>query len=128
MISKCINVAGLLFALAQAAAGAAASNNGFFVMPDETNAVRLRLYTNASPEASRVFNTFDLEAYGETLLASIGKDERTSARPSLLVNGRGPAWHATNSMRVLEEARGEGWRFVRLDATPAYREELKEYY
>src|SRR5262245_4685857 len=42
----------------------------FIVLPNPSNAVQFRLYLNGSPSASHVFNTFDLEAYGESLLRS----------------------------------------------------------
>ncbi len=106
------------------------------VLPSATNVVRFRLYTNAAPDALRLFNTFEIEAFGQTLLSSPQGDKlrRWLARSvtndsphDLLVNGDGPDLSPTNSMSVIEQAVGPDWSFVSLDVSNAYRRQLKEY-
>src|SRR2546425_339635 len=46
------------------------SSDDFVVVPSRTNDVQFRICTNASPYASHLFNTFEIEAYGEVLLKS----------------------------------------------------------
>jgi hypothetical protein len=108
----------------------------FVVLPSPTNAVQFRLYTNASPDAPHLFNTFELEAYSERLLQWPAGDvlsRRTITSPSdptlhnLLVNGQGPNLDATNSMAMIEEASGPEWRYVAFDASAAYRGRLEKY-
>lgn len=105
-------------------------------MPDMTNAVRLWLYTNAAPDAAHLFNTFEIEAYGERLLSSPGQAEVARWRASsptnaplhnILVNGDGPLLALTNSMAVVERATGPGWNYVALDASAAYQGRLEQF-
>jgi hypothetical protein len=106
------------------------------VLPNCANAVRFRLYTNAAPNAPRLFNTFEIEAFGERLLSS---PEAGSLRQSLvvaptndsphnvLVNGVGPELGCTDSMKMIEQVSGPDWCYIALDVTPAYRGRLKQY-
>lgn len=105
-------------------------------MPDPTNAVQFRLYTNASPDAPHLFNTFDLQAYGEVLLRSPGREKlgrapgtfTPSAAPhNILINGSGPSLASTNGMTLIEQASGPDWRYIALDASPAYRGRLERF-
>src|SRR5436190_12802915 len=71
-----LRVAGLSMALslfataARLASGAEGPAADFVIVPGPSNAVQLRLQINASAEAPRLFNTFEIEAYGETVLRS----------------------------------------------------------
>ena len=109
---------------------------GCIILPGPTNALQFRLYTNASPDAPRLFNTFDIEGYGQKWLQGLDGDlcrRALAASPSnaplhnLLVDGVGPDLAPTNSLTLIEEASGAGWRFVALDASAAYRGRLKEF-
>jgi hypothetical protein len=113
---------------------AAPGSADFVVVPDATNALRFRLYTNAAPNAPHLFNTFEIEAYGESLLQSPGGEvSGRRASPSsvwlhnILVDGEGPTLASTNSMMVVERASGPEWRYVAFDASGAYRGRLEEY-
>ena len=53
----------------------AQSEGQAIVLPNATNFVQFRLYTNASPNAPRLFNSIEIEAYGEVLLKSAGADQ-----------------------------------------------------
>jgi len=108
----------------------------FVVLPGPTNAVQFRLYTNASPDSAHVFNTFDLEAYGERLLQSPGRNTLKgglATSPSnaslhcILVDGEGANPGSTNNMTVVEQASGPDWRYIGLDASAAYRGRLEQY-
>src|SRR5436190_6220078 len=100
------------------------------VIPSATNAVHLRLYTNASPDSSHVFNTFDIEAYGESLLQSPSGEalkRALAASPTnvwfhnIIVDGKGPVLAATIGMNVIEQASGADWKYMGLDGTAAYQ-------
>jgi hypothetical protein len=115
---------------------AASESSGFVVMPSPTNAIQLRLYTSASPDSPHLFNTFDIEAYGERLLQSPRGDafkRSLTASPTnawlhnILVDGEGPTLVSTNSMAVIEQASGPAWRYLALDASAAYRGRLEQY-
>jgi hypothetical protein len=106
------------------------------VLPGPTNAVQFRIYTNASPDAPHLFNTFDIEAYGDSLLKSPGVDavkrSLTNSAPNLwlhniLVDGKGPVLATTNNMTVIEQASGPEWKYVGLDVSAAYRSQLESY-
>jgi len=104
------------------------------VVPSSTNAIQLRFHTNAAPAASHLFNTFDIQAYGEKILHAPGSNAFRGAMSSdhvrlhyLLVNGEGPALAATNNMTVVEQASGPDWKYLALDAGAAYRGRLEEY-
>ena len=106
------------------------------VLPSPTNAVQFRLFTNATPEAAHLFNTFEIEAYGATLLPGFRGIEQVSVPPNailngaphnILVNGVGPEVSASNSMIIVEQAAGTGWRYVALDASAAYRDRLERF-
>ena len=106
------------------------------VVPSPTNAVQFRLYLNGSPEAAHLFNTFEVQAYGETLLrspdaASLKRSllapASTAPMHNILVDGEGPHLDPSNSMSVVERASGPEWFFVSVDAAAAYRGRLKEY-
>jgi len=111
------------------------ASRDYIVIPDSTNSVQFRLYTNASPDAAGVFNTFDMEAYGETLLQSPGPDALkkmatysvSATLHSIVINGRGPNSSLTNGMTIVESASGPEWKYVALDVTSAYRDQLKQY-
>ena len=114
----------------------AAAYQDYVVIPDLTNAVQFRLYTNASPDSAHLLNTFSIEAYGENLLQSPGGDPLKHWRaasppiPSLhciLIDGQGPDLPSTNGMRLIEQASGPDWRYLALDASAAYRGRLKEF-
>src|SRR5262245_11507591 len=106
------------------------------IVPALTNAVQFRLYTNASPTASHLFNTFDLVAYGQSWLAGPAGEplKQWLAQPkpvvslhNILVDGQGPVLSPTNGMSIVEQASGAEWRYVSLDATAAYRDQLQDY-
>jgi hypothetical protein len=108
----------------------------FIVVPSATNAVQFRLYLNGSPDASHLFNTFEVQAYGETLLRSpdalslkrsLLAPASTAPINNILVDGEGPHLDPSNSMSVVERASGAEWFFVSVDATAAYRGRLKDY-
>jgi hypothetical protein len=109
-------------------------NNAAITLPNSTNAVRFRLYTSAAPRAAHLFNTFAIDAYGETLLDSLpsgwpnGASNRSaSLLHNLLVNGEGPQLALTNGMTVIEAASAPGWQYLALDASPAYRGQLDQF-
>jgi len=115
---------------------ASAAPPGFVVIPNLTNAVQFRIYTNASPNSPRLFNTFDIEAYGEMLLESPGGDrlKRWIATPqpdpslhNILIQGKGPELVSANCMKLIEQASGPEWRYLALDAGAAYRDRLERY-
>lgn len=106
------------------------------VLPNPTNAVQFRIYTNAAPTATHLVNTFDVDAYGVNLLRSpggaglahwLGTTATNQDLHSVLVNGVGPTLAATNSLRVIEQTSGPDWQFVLLDASPAYRGRVEQY-
>lgn len=106
------------------------------VLPNTTNAIQFRLYTNAAPEARHLFNTFEIEAHGERLIRSPGGDplRRSFSQPSaagifhnILVNGTGPELTRSNGMVVVEDASGPGWRYIVLDGSRAYQGLLKQF-
>lgn len=104
------------------------------VVPNSTNPVQFRLYLNGSPSATHLFNTFDVEAYGELLLrspeaASLRRltSPSSAALHNFLVDGEGPSLDPTNSMSIVERASGPDWSYVAVDATAAYRGRLKQY-
>jgi len=110
--------------------------NDAVVLPDLTNAVQFRLYANASPDSPRLFNTIEIEAYGEVLLPSPGGDAlkrwlatspTNASLHNILVNGAGPQLALTNSMMVIEQASGPDWRYIALDASSAYRGRLEQF-
>ena len=105
------------------------------VVPGPTNLIQLRLYTNASPDSDRLFNTFDIEAHGRTWLQGPGGSglKRWLAEPlssgsfhSLLLDGEGPLLALTNSMKLIGQASGPDWHYIALDATGAYRDRVEE--
>lgn len=125
-----------LVSTARIATDAVPAAQDFVAIPSATNVVRLRLHTNASPVAPFLFNTFDLEAYGEILLRSPGAEALKSWLPlsptnaslhQLLIDGRGPGLASSNGMIVVERAAGPDWQYIALDASGAYRDRLKEY-
>ena len=110
--------------------------DGFVMLPNPTNAVQFRLYTNAAPDAAHLFNTFEIEGYGQQLLPSPGGENlkrwraKTPSDPSLhnlLVDGTGPELGGKNGMTLIEQASGPDWCYVALDVTPAYGGRLKQY-
>ena len=110
--------------------------NGFVIVPDATNAIRFRIFTDATPDAPRLFNTFEIEGYGDLLLQSpAGESLRqwraakssAAALHNVLVDGVGPELSAANSMTLTEQAAGPNWAFVALDASRAYRGRLEQY-
>jgi hypothetical protein len=115
---------------------AAPPAQGCLIWPSPSNAVQLRLYTNASASAAHLFNTFDLLAYGETLIQSPGGNALNGWRlsgqtnlvlHSLLVNGSGPELAGTNSLSIIEHSSGPEWSYIALDGTATYRSELNQY-
>jgi hypothetical protein len=109
---------------------------GCIVIPAATNAVQFRLYTNASPIAPHLFNTFEITASGKMWLRSPGGEPLihwlAESKPeislhNILVDGEGPILDPTNGMAVIEQASGPEWRYVALDASAAYRGRLQEY-
>lgn len=127
----------------EASAGAAGESRSaalaagdFVAIPGHAESVQFRLYTNAAPGAAHLFGTFELDAYGNTLLrspAGDGLQRWLKARPfddslhNVLVNGRGPNLAPANGMTVLEQATGPEWRYLALDETPAYRDRLDRF-
>lgn len=129
-----------LMALAQApvldSPATAAETNDFVVLPGPTNTFRFRLYTNASPDAAHIFNTFDVEAFGQSWLQSPGKDRTkhwlTESQTNfwlhnILVDGKGPQLATTNGMRLIEQSSGREWRYLAMDVSAAYRGTLELY-
>src|SRR5262245_46113899 len=121
---------------AEFSAVASSAPNDFMVLPNATNAVQFRLYTNAAPDAPHLFNTFDVQAYGQTLLKSppaVTSERWRSTAPegvslhNIVVNGAGPELGGTNSMTVVEQASGSAWRYLALDATAAYHGRLGQF-
>jgi hypothetical protein len=115
---------------------AAPLRDGFVVLPSSTNAVQFRLFTNAAPDSVHLFNTIEIEAYGESLLRSAGGGElknwlATSSRNAfvhnILVNGEGPQLSSSNSMIVSEQASGPDWSYIALDGSAAYRGQLQQF-
>jgi hypothetical protein len=109
---------------------------GCIVVPSLTNAVQLRLYTNASPTAPHLFNTFDIVAHEQTWLRSpageplqhwLAESKPGVSFHNILVDGEGPILNPTNGMSIIEQASGPEWRYVALNATAAYRDRLQEY-
>ena len=103
------------------------SRNDAVVLPDLTNAIQFRLYTNASPDSPHLFNTIEIEAYGEILLPGPEGDglkrwfatsPTNASLHNILVNGAGPQLALTNGMTVIEQASGPDWRYIALDASP----------
>ena len=133
--------AGSLLAVAQVPGpdrpvAAAADTNGSVVLSGPTNALLLRLFTDASPEAAHLFNTFDLEAFGQTWLQSPGRDRTkhwlTEASTNawmhnIMVDGAGPQLASTNGMKLIERASGRDWRYLAMDVSAAYRGRLDLY-
>ena len=106
------------------------------VLPDARSVVQLRLYTNASPDAPHLFNTFDLVVQGTPLLQSpsgaavvlaLQTPSNSVWLHSVLVDGRGPDLAATNGATVVEQAAGPEWRYVALDLSLAYRDRLHRF-
>src|SRR4030095_6333779 len=97
-----------------------AATNGFVALGDPARTGQFRLYTSASPESRHLFNAFDLEAYGGTLLQALGGERLQKCRASskqdslhsILINGKGPNLSATNDMVVTERASGPEWFYV----------------
>lgn len=115
---------------------AAAADLDSIVLPDATNAVQFRIYTNAAPTAAHLVNTFALEANGVTVLNSPGGPRlidwlQTAATNqdlhSVLINGTGPTLAASNSLRLIQRTSGPDWQFVLLDASAAYRGQVEQY-
>ncbi|KAB2658620.1 MAG: hypothetical protein DVB31_15570 [Verrucomicrobia bacterium] len=109
---------------------------GSIVVPDATNEVRLRVYTDPSPGAARVFNTFDVVGYGETLVQGPDGDgfrrwmagSKAGASPhSVLVNGVGPELAVGAGPATIERAAGPGWHWVAFDAAGPYGRALTGY-
>jgi hypothetical protein len=120
----------------QLPARALVASHDFVVVPGPTNAVQFRLYTNASPNAPQLFNTFEIEGYGEVLLQSVGGDHMKhglATSPSnvwlhnILVDDEGPKLTSANSMTVIEQASGREWSYIALDASAAYQKRLEQY-
>ncbi len=121
----------------ECARAALPSRNDALIFPDSTNAVQFRLYTNAAPEASHRFNTFEIVAYGEHLLSSpagaglqrwLTTSPTTASLDNILINGAGPQLALTNSMTILEAASGPDWRYVAYDASQAYHGILEKFH
>jgi hypothetical protein len=83
-----------------------------------------------------LFNTFDIEAYGEMLLESPGGDRLkrwldgsppSASLHNVLIQGNGPELASTNSMRLIEQASGPEWRYLAFDVGAAYRDRLEQY-
>src|SRR5262245_20788536 len=91
---------------AQPPASAAAPPRDFITMPGGSNALQLRHYTYASPEARGLYNTLEVEAYGEHLLESPGGERvqhwlaasaTNTALHQVLIDHRGPVLMDTNA-------------------------------
>jgi hypothetical protein len=120
-----ISLVRILLVLAMAASvPAIRAGSDCVVLPGGTNALQFRLFTNASPDASQLFNTMEIDAFGEKLLAS---PRAGSLLHNVLINGAGPDLSATNSMRVVEQASGPEWRYVAMDLTAAYHTTLQHF-
>lgn len=115
---------------------AVADANDSVVVSGPTNAFRFRLYTNASPDAAHIFNTFDVEAFGQSWLQSPGKDRAkywlTESQTNvwlhnILVDGKGPQLSPTNGMCLIEQSSGREWCYLAMDVSAAYRGTLELY-
>lgn len=113
-----------------------AGDPGCLVWPSPTNAVQLRLATNAVSGEPVSFNTIAIRGWGQTLLAALGLGvdritghEATALHrlDQVLIDGGGPTGSTNANARVLETASGPDWRYVALDLTAAYRDRLKRY-
>lgn len=120
-------------ALAPGGAGSALADG--LAIPGGPHVVQLRVYTNAAPQATHLFNTFSLEAFGEVLLQSparrpFGPLDPVSPWPSslhhIVINGAGPDLTAHNSMRLVEQASGPEWRYWAWDLSAAYAGRVRE--
>lgn len=106
------------------------------VLRGASNAICFRLYTNAAPDAKHLANTYELDAFGATLLQAPARadfrmlltptNQQASALHSFVVDDTAPAFGLSNSLRVVEEASGGEWRYVRVDATAAWAGRLQE--
>lgn len=114
----------------------AADTNGSVLVSGMTNSLRLRLYTDASPDAAHLFNTFDVEAFGQTWLQSPGRNSTNHWRAeastnvwlhNILVDGEGPQLAPTNGMKLIEQASGRDWRYLAMDVSAAYGGRLELY-
>jgi hypothetical protein len=119
-----------------ATVAASAPDADCVVVPSPTNAVQLRLFLSGPPAAPHLFNTFEVQAYGETLLQSpdAASLQRALLAPAsaapihnLLVDGEGPHLDASNSLVVVERAAGSQWHYLAVNARAAYRGRLREY-
>lgn len=119
-----------------ARAVAEGSRRAALVWPDAMNAIQFRLYTNVAPDAPHLFNTFEIDAYGERLLSSptgeslkrlLAASPTNTALHSILVDGAGPELAPTNGMTVIEQVSGPDWRYVALDVSRAYRGRLEQF-
>ncbi len=106
------------------------------VIHGDGGAIAFRLFTNAAAGAEHLFNSIELEAYGQILLrspsgASLGQwralADRDPKLHAVLVNGSGPALDASRSMTLVERVEGVGWQYVALDGSAAYEGSLSQY-
>jgi hypothetical protein len=111
-------------------------NRDCLVFPGGSSPLQLRLYTNAAPTAEHVFNTFALDGWGESLLASPTgaamapwrEAGRSMVSPhNVLLDDAGPELGETNCLRLIERAAGRDWQYVGLDLTDAYRGRADRY-
>jgi hypothetical protein len=105
------------------------------VLPNPTNSIQFRLYTNASPEARHLFNTFDIQANGTNVLQAPAGEELSrwlsvptnAALNNLLVNGRGAVLAVTNGSKLTYQAAGPEWSYVAVDVGAAYQGRLSQF-
>ncbi len=103
---------------------------GFVAIPTVPGPVQFRLYTSASKDSPRLFNTFDIEAGGVSLIQTMDPAALKSgfyaegphdAMHNILIDGRGPTLAPSHGMKLIGRATGPGWEYVSLDASAAYR-------
>lgn len=118
-----------------AAGGAGSALSDGLAIPGGNHAVQLRLYTNAGPQAAHLFNTFDVEGFGEVLLRSPARRPFGPLEPSrpwptclhsILINGAGPEPTATAGMKLVDHVSGPEWHYWGWDLSAGYRSRARE--
>ena len=125
-------IAGLVLAIFAACAARhhlfAATLPEPLALGDKTGGVQLVLYTVPSVNAARALNTFDVQAFGESLLGGPARGALSNVWDNVLINGRGVDLEAINSLPVLQRASGAEWEYAAVDVTPAYTNRLTRFH
>ncbi len=113
-----------------------AVSTDFVAVPRAHGPVQFKIYTNASPDSQSLFNSFEIEAHGQSLLQTLeGKTLKgwldsggtREAVHQILIDGHGATLSPANGMRLMERAAGPGWEYMALDASDAYRGQLERF-